>query len=324
MKQLNALFISLLFCLSFTTHANLTPAINAFKKGDIKTAKPLFEAQKHLPDAQVYLAKIAMNNDLDKAEELIEQVIKTQPNHAQAWFTRGIIMGAQASNALFSALSYAKKSKNSFIKATELEPNNLEYQQGLFQFYLAAPSFAGGDIKAAATIVNNISKQDKRTGYALTLLLARQEEDQQKIDQTLAAATADYPTLPDFYYYAGIIKQQQEDYSGANTLLNKAVALKGEDEESLTLQQGALYQIGRTAVLSKQHINQGIQALEQYIAAEKIYPNNPKKAWAQFRLGNLLALKDEKQKAKEIYKQINSSEDKRLRKKVKKALKKLK
>jgi hypothetical protein len=78
----------------------------------------LFEKQKHDPKAMVYLAKIYMDMDMDidEAEDWIEKVVKDKLSGAEAHYVRGTIVGRQASGSIFSVLSYAKKSVNSFTK----------------------------------------------------------------------------------------------------------------------------------------------------------------------------------------------------------------
>ena len=87
---------------------------------------------------------------------------------------------------------------------------------------------------------------------------------------------------------------------------------------------GALYQIGRTAVLSNQFTQQGIQALEEYINKE-IDSKSPSKNWARYRLAMLHVTNSDKVSAKKMRAfAINDKHDKGLRKRAKKLLKKIK
>jgi tetratricopeptide (TPR) repeat protein len=142
--------------------SSLGNAITVLKTGQTEQAIVLFEKQKHDPDAMIYLAKIYMDTDLDEAEAWIEKALKANLKDAEAHYVRGAIMGRQASGSIFSALSYAEKSVNSFTKAVELQPDSIKYRKGLMQFHTGAPSIAGGDLcdadsKSGGWLFANIS-----------------------------------------------------------------------------------------------------------------------------------------------------------------------
>ena len=88
-------------------------------------------------------ARLTAEVDLDDAESLIKSTIKTFPDNAEAHLACGEIMGRQAADAIFSALSYAKKSLNCLRRASQLSPEAPRYRRALITFYLVAPGIAG-------------------------------------------------------------------------------------------------------------------------------------------------------------------------------------
>lgn len=327
------LFPSLLFIsaisygvasVTFAAQASkLDSAIAVLKEGNIEQAIELFEEQQDNVEAMVYLAKIYMNLDLDEAEEWIEKAADKQPDNAEVHFWRGRVMGSQAQNSVFSALSYAGKSLDSLSKAAELQPDSVKYNNALMQFHIQAPSIAGGDINIAKQLMTKIKQLDVVAGTKAEIDLAFAEEDEQRANTMLNEAKQTYHDIPDFFFQAGMIQQRQENYQQAIAELSQAASKTAETTLSIRAKFNALYQIGRTSVLSESNLKAGIDALNQYITEVPDMEGVSPKPWAEFRLANLLVLNSQKPQAKEIYQRLAKAADKELAKRAKKAAKKI-
>ncbi len=69
-------------------------------------------------------------------------------NRADYHFTLGRAYGAIAQNgSIFTGMKYAGKVKSEFVRAVELEPDNVIYRTGLMRYYIQAPSIAGGSVE---------------------------------------------------------------------------------------------------------------------------------------------------------------------------------
>lgn len=306
----NGLYLSLL--VSSACFANIDQAIQAFEQNDVKTATELFEKTSDNIEAKIYLARIYMSTDIDEAEDWIEDAVDQDDNSAEAHYWRGRIMGEQASNSIFSALSYAKKSKTSFAKAAQLEPSSIKYQTGLFRFHINAPSIAGGDKAIAEQAAQAVANLDKKAGVNLFIDLARSNEATEQVETLLSEGKETFSDLPDFYYKSGMHYQQQKQYADAIKEFAVAAEMNSDDEQSELYKWSAMYQIGRTAVFSKSDAEQGIKALQRYVDESPKSENLPSKDWAQFRLANLLELANQSDKAKQIYQRLKSSGEKDL------------
>lgn len=306
--------------LSKTASASYEQAVLAFEQNDIKTALSLFEKSKNQIQSKIYLAKIMMNRDLDDAEEWIDEAVEQDNDNAEAHYVRGVVMGRQASDSFLSALSYAKKSKKSFTRAAMLEPDSVEYQMGLLQFNVSAPSIAGGDIAEAIKVAEIIAKLDPKAGFEARIEVAKSQEDFVLVRQILAQAKAQFPVLPDFFYIEGMLEQQEKNYTLAIPLLTAAseMEVKDEDEDSINAKFGAMYQIGRTAVIAGIEAQKGILALQKFLQEAPATNELPSKDWAEFRLANLYESEGDKAKAMVIYKKLLKSDEKDLVKQVKK------
>jgi tetratricopeptide (TPR) repeat protein len=313
-------------CLSLSNLAfadTLEQAVIALNAGQTEQAIDLFKEQKQNPEAMLYLAKIYMDTDLDEAEDWIEKAVKANLNDAQAYYVRGAIMGRQASGSIFSALSYAEKSVNSFTKAVELQPDSIKYRKGLMQFHTGAPSIAGGDLDIAKVQIEKIRLLDPKAGLEAEINYELSQDNEALADALLQQAKQTYKDIPDFFLQAGMLYQQQENYQAAFKELTMAISKKAETEESVVAKYNALYQLGRTAVLGENNIDAGIKALHEFIGEAPDMDGLAPKPWAEFRLANLMALNSQTLEAKTIYLRLAKTDNKELAEQAKKAAKRI-
>jgi tetratricopeptide (TPR) repeat protein len=312
--------------LSLSTLAFADPldqAVVALKAGQTEKAIDLFKAQKNNPDAMLYLAEIYLNTDLDEAEDWIEKAVKTNVNDAQAYYVRGAIMGRQASGSIFSALSYAEKSVNSFTKAVELQPDSIKYRKGLMQFHTGAPSIAGGDLDIGKVQIEKIRQLDPKAGLEAEINYELSQDNDALADALLQQAKQTYNDIPDFFFQAGMLQQRKENYQAAFEELTRAISKNADTQESVVAKYNALYQLGRTSVLGETNIDAGIMALKQYLSEAPDLDGLSSKPWAEFRLANLMVLNAQKLEAKTIYLRLAKTDNKELAKQAKKAAKKI-
>lgn len=249
---------------------------------------------------------------LDDAEDTVESWVEDEPESAEAWYTRGIVMAQQAQDSFFSALSYAGKSLDSFQKAVELQPDSLEYRTALMQFYLMAPSMAGGDDEKALAQIEAIEKIDEVEGAFAKVKYLQLHEKGEQARELVNATLTNHPNNADVLVYVGLQEQKDENYEKAFSLFEQAV--KGESAEGDSPVM-ALYQVGKTSVLAEAQVDKGIRALEQYLQSE-LPDSVPDAHWANFRLAQLLALKGNDEKSKQLIASLKTVDDKELQKQI--------
>lgn len=302
-------------------------AVDAFETEDLSLALKLFievyeENPRHL-DSIIYLTRTyARQEQLDEAKELIELALQLAPENAQVQNLSGRVYGVIARDAsIFTALGYAEESLKGFSKAVELEPQNLDYRQGLMRYHLNAPSMAGGDKKVAMEQAKAIAKLDEKIGFIALSEVYGVMEDKEALQSHYATISESLAKDPDIVFNHGMLQQSEELFEQANSSFRQAIELAAEREDFITTKFAAIYQLGRTSVLSKKQINDGISALDRYIEQAPDGENLPSKEWAEFRRANLLALNGGKKEAKTIYREIVSkTQDKRLKKAAKRKL----
>lgn len=256
-------------------------------------------------------AQLLISNDIDDAEELIEEALEVFPQRADVNYLCGQIMGIQASQSIFSALSYAGKSLDCFKQAASLEPANTEYQFGLMMFYLQAPGIAGGDTEKAWKLVNDISAIDAIAGVRAELQYYANTDDEEAYEEAISNALTTYPDHAEFYYRHGLDLQKDKKFSEALNAFKQATDADIDDPKA-HFKLSALYQIGRNAVLSELAIMEGIDALQRYLDRSVEVENLPSVQWAHYRLAQLYQLNGNNPPIQQHLKLAAKTDDKQL------------
>lgn len=280
--------------------------------------------------------------DLDDAEEMIDEAIKAFPKSVALHMTRASIMGAQAGQSIFSALGYAEKALESLEIAASLEPDNPETQYALMMFHTNAPSIAGGDLEVALTQAKKVAALDPEKGVVAMYYYHRADD---KKDEAIASVVQAKSNFADSSIIQNVIAShysREEDYAQAIAEYNVLTAidlpaLDESDKDSIETYEDAVrrklnahYQLARLANESNSNVEMGIEHMRYFIANidQKYVKKNqlPSLDWANMRLAELYVLAKNKEKATEAFARVDVASDKDLKKpvkKLKKALKKL-
>src|SRR5262249_25000039 len=100
-----------------------------------------------------------------------ERAVILEPNNASyhLWLAR--VYGRKAGDSkAFSAATNARKAKNEFERAVQLDPSSVAARLDLAQYYTEAPSFMGGGVEKAREQADEVAKYDMGNAR---LILAR-------------------------------------------------------------------------------------------------------------------------------------------------------
>jgi tetratricopeptide (TPR) repeat protein len=140
------LLVAALLC---PAHAETSPN-ELLAAGEVDKAVQDLELQvsRSITDAESYnllCRAYFMMDEWDRGIPACERAIKLDPQKSLDHLWLGRIYGEKAARAgLFSAAGLAKKVRNSFERAVELDPRSWEARTDLAEFYLEAPSIVGG------------------------------------------------------------------------------------------------------------------------------------------------------------------------------------
>lgn len=284
-------------------HANVERAQALLEAGKASEAvavlEPLVAARPQDADLQRTFA-VALQN-ADREEDAVapaERAVELAPRNADNHLVLGGVLGAIAGQpgvGMFRQMRLAPRIRSAFETAVELDPKHLGAQQALFSFYVAAPAIAGGGHDKAARQAAVIARLDAPAGQRAQLQLAIARQDWPGAERQLDAVPVDSADGLRLRGALAIAYQGQERWADAFRVLDAVVAARPDA-------LGAWYQIGRTAVLSGQRLEQGEAAFKRYLAGQP-GSDDPPLAAAHWRLGMLYERMARKAEARAQYQQ---------------------
>lgn len=268
----------------------------------------LFDARKYvearellLPHGQrdgraaFYLGRIEMQEDeARKAADWFERAVKMNPKSAvyYDWLGRAYAIQARSAN-IFRAPSLARKTKNALDTALALDPDNLDVHDDLITYYTRAPGFLGGSKEKAREMLLEIKKRNAYRGSIATANICGAAQDSACVERELQGMVTSYPDSAGVYASLAAFYANRKQFDKAFAVLDQR--LRAKPNELTTL-----YQVGRTASLSGQNLDQAERALKTYLA-NPTPERGPAPAHVHYRLGTIYERKGAKELAREEY-----------------------
>ena len=154
----------------------------------------------------------------DAAIENSERAVSLQANDSQyhLWLGRAYGQKAAEIGNPLSAASLARKAKNEFERAVELNPRNVSARSDLSEYYVEAPVFMGGGLGKARTQASELQSLDPAAADWVRAIAAEKEKKYGDAESSLktAIATAQNPAqywmaLASFYRQRGRLDEMQ-------------------------------------------------------------------------------------------------------------------
>jgi tetratricopeptide (TPR) repeat protein len=278
-----AVFLSFYSAISAQNYT-LEEGKRLFKEEKYEEAKTVLlkvvEREPENPEMNFLLCKVYLVlGDQDNSIKYGEKAVKLNGSKSEyhLWLGRAYVIQAQKGSKL-KALFRAKKGKDEWEKAVELDSTNLEARFALMEYYIGAPGIAGGDKKKAKKQAEILEKIDPFYGAYAWALFWEVEKDFDKAEAYLRKA-ADLDTSSDYSatYELGSFLQRQKRYSEAAQVYAK---LYNQHPD----QMPALYQVGKTYLLVKDSLDKAARCFQQYLQVPP-KKGNPDWAAAHWRLG---------------------------------------
>ncbi|MFZ4619695.1 MAG: tetratricopeptide repeat protein [Bacteroidota bacterium] len=241
-------------------------------------------------EARYYLAMALMlQQKFDDAQDAVDEAIDLKENDARYHLLRGQILGQKAMTAnVISQGILAPKIKNAFLRASELDPSNVEARQALYNYYVMAPGFMGGSNEKAFDQANAVVKLDAFRGH---LMLAnyynRVKKDSVESEKQIKKAIQTEPERGGGYKNLGYFYMRQGRFAEAYAQMQKYIDVEPKNPDSYDSYGDVLKEDKKFE-----------KAIEKYFYALSIDKNF---SASIFSLGECYEQKGLKQKAKETF-----------------------
>jgi tetratricopeptide (TPR) repeat protein len=232
--------------------------------------------------------------DYDGAIDLLKQAVKQDETNSEY---RGLLGRAYIEKLrtvpFFEKGTLAGRAQDELKKAIELDPANIKARIYLANYYLNAPPIAGGSAKKAREQAEVIAEFSPLEGKAL---LAGIHQREKNFDQAIVLYRECIEARPEdvqYRYQLAMLHQELMQYDEAFAALEDLLKIDAEAT-------GAMYQVGRTAVLANSHLDRGIKCLSDYLDRE-VQPGYPGHDAAHWRLGMIYQHQGESARAREAF-----------------------
>ena len=262
-------------------------------------ASPLASPLAAQPDRVAYAEgmRALRANDAPTAVSRFERAIALNERVGEYHLRLGLALGQEAfsANPVRQAL-IARRVKQSFERAVELDPSLVEAREGLLFFYAFAPGVMGGSPEKAREQQRELLRRDPMRGHMATATLAQRDKDTVAVERALRQAMA---AAPDSAAPVVTLAQRQQAWGrvpAAFQTLDAFLARRPEDV-------AARIQYGRLAGASGQQLGRGERLLREVLAAPSWEVNQyrPSKASVHYRLGVVLAKAGKPAEARAAY-----------------------
>lgn len=212
--------------------------------------------------------------DFKKATEFFEKAFVAEPKNSMyaLWLGRAYGRRAETSNPL-SAPGHASKARQYFEKSTELNPNNLEALNDLFEYYLQAPGFLGGGFEKAVRVADRIASLDPVEGHWSKAKLAEKRKEFGSAEEQLKRAADLAPQQVGRLIDLAHFLSKQGRYQDADANLAKAEKIAPNDPK-------VMFAKAEMYVRQNRNLPAARALLKRYLASP-LSPDDPPRSEAQ-------------------------------------------
>jgi len=236
-------------------------------------------------------------NDAPTAVGRFERAIALNDRVGEYHLRLGLALGQEAFSANPVRQAFiARRVKQSFERAVELDPSLVEAREGLLFFYAFAPSVMGGSPEKAREQQRELLRRDPMRGHMATATLALRDKDTVSTERALRQAMA---AAPDSAQPVVTLAQRQQAWgraAAAFATLDAFLARRPDDV-------AARIQYGRLAGATGQQLARGERLLREVLTAPawEVNQYRPSQASVHYRLGVVLAKAGKRSEARAAY-----------------------
>jgi tetratricopeptide (TPR) repeat protein len=231
----------------------------------------------------------------DPAIKAAETAVSLAPNNSEyrLWLARAF--GKKAEQAsIFTAPGLAKRSREQFEKAVELDGANIAARSDLAEFYLEAPGIIGGGKDKARAQAETAAKKDPSIPHWVNARLAEKDKNYAEAEKEYKAAIQASDNDPVRLLNLASFYRRQQRYPEMENAINNAVGKQRKPNNIFVDAASLLLRAGRS-------LPQAAQLVGKYLAGNSKNEDAPA-FHAHYVLGQILEKQGDKSGALREYK----------------------
>ncbi len=201
-------------------------------------------------------------NHFDDAIHECEAARDLQSGNSAAELELARAYGAKADHAgALTGMRMVGRIRDSFEKAAQLDPKNIDALSDLGEFYVEAPGLVGGGADKARAIIAQLRPLSPARSHRLAGMLAAKSGDYQTADAEFAAELAAAPT-PEAYVDLAVYNRKRKNWAAAES--NAVLAIQKD-----TVHGPDTIDAAENLLLIKRSLPIAQQALLDYLAHDQ-------------------------------------------------------
>ena len=213
----------------------------------------------------------------DEAVSAFERAVALEPTSSLYHLWLGHAYSRQLSSAGFLRKPFiARRSGEAYDMAVKLDPTSIAAAEGRLEFLLGAPGIVGGGVDKARAEAARIATLDAYRGRMAEARIAEHEKKWPEAERLYRSLITEYPDRTAALDALVTILQNASRFDEAFKIVEDRLARLPDESSSL-------YNLGRLAAVSGQHLARGEAALRRFLAmtgADPVRQSN-----AHYRLG---------------------------------------
>jgi tetratricopeptide (TPR) repeat protein len=212
--------------------------------------------------------------DFKKATEALEKAVAADRTNSETYLWLGRAYGRRAeTSSPITAPGYASKARQNFERSVQLNPDNLDAQSDLFEYYMEAPGFLGGGLDKARATAAEMARIDPAEGHWALAKLAEKRKEFSSAEEQLRRAIEVAPHQVGRFIDLARLFTKQGRYQEADLSLAKAEQIE-PNSPRLMFAKADLY------IKSKRNLDVARDLLKKYLSSH-LTPDDPPRSEAQ-------------------------------------------
>jgi tetratricopeptide (TPR) repeat protein len=205
----------------------------------------------------------------DEAVKFGERAVNLEPGNAtyHLWLGREYGRKAGSSNPLLAA-GLARKAKNEFERAVQLDPATVPARVDLAQYYTEAPAIMGGGLDKARDQATQVEKHDRGMAHLIRARVATKDKQYAEAEREFQAGIKDAKNPADMWIQLAAFYRQRGQLDAMQSALQSALAQPGKPAESYFDASLELY-------LGSRDFAGAIQYVQQYLSSGELVEAAP-------------------------------------------------
>jgi tetratricopeptide (TPR) repeat protein len=300
-RSLAIFFMSFALCFSAASQADPPldsvhqTFINGAADAAIRSLRTSLASSPSNAESHNLLCRILYSEERwDAAVAECERAVALNPQSSlyQLWLGRAYGEKADHSGWL-SAIGLAKKARNSFEKAVELDARNVEAHSDLSEYYIEAPSFLGGGIDKASAQADLLEKLEPATAFYVRARIAEHEKHNDQAEVNYKKALEINSNAPRRLVDLASFYRRTNRLDDLEAAVKKSAEMNSQNDSALVDSAALLLRVDRNlplaATLLHRYIEQGTKSEDAPVFH------------AQYLLGQILEKQGNAEGAKQAY-----------------------